>query len=136
MEEKEIRNTIQQTFITQWASATDVALDNQKYKPGDSTTEWVRLSIQFNDGGLAAIGGEEGNRLFRIFGLIFVQVFTLLGSATDNSDDLCKDAKNIFEQEMSGIWFRNVHVVSVPTRSNEKWYQQNVVGEFIVDDIH
>ena len=127
---------MQSAFITAWAAATSIALDNQNLKLSDSVTKWVRLSIQFNDGGQAAIGGESGNKLFRYYGFVFVQVFTRLNSATDDNDDLADDALKIFEgADISGIWFRNGRVNTIG-ESNEKWYQQNVVIEFTYDDIH
>ena len=136
MTKSEARNAMQKAFIAAWASATPIALDNQNLKLSSSVTKWVRLSIQFNDGEQAAIGGETGNKLFRYYGFVFVQVFTRLGTATDDNDELAEDALKVFEgKEIESIWFRNGRVNTIG-ESEEKWYQQNVVIEFTFDDIH
>ena len=136
MTPKAARNYMQQAFITAWASQTEIALDNQDFDPGDSASPWVRLSIQFNDGEQASIGGGEGNQLFRTYGFVFVQVFTRRGTATDANDTLADTALKIFQgKDINGIWFKNGRINSVP-QGKEKWYQQNVVIEFSFDDIH
>jgi len=136
MTPKEARNAMQAKFLADWGSTTPIALDNQPFDPPDDDSSWVRFTVIFNGGEQAALGGEDGNRLFRRFGLIVIQVFTRIGVATNTNDDLSYQALKIFEGvEVAGIWFRNGRVTSIPA-AREKWYQQNVVLEFEFDDIH
>jgi len=128
----EAKNEMMSTFVAEW-SATTIALPNQEFKPPEDGTGWVRFNVAFNDGDLASLGAE-GNRRFREFGLVTIQVFTVAGTATDENDTYCQAALNLFDgKNIEGIWFRNGRAVTVGPKNN--WYQQNVILEFQYDDI-
>lgn len=136
MSPKEARNAMVQAFID-GSSLPDslIALDNQKFDPPEDQTSWARIAIQHNDGEQAALGAPP-NQYFRRFGFVAIQHFVRIDDATNNLDDLCYESLQIFEgQHIQTIWFRNGRIVYVPVQE-EKWYQQNVLVEFIYDDIH
>lgn len=127
------RVAIQSAFFTAWGSTTPIAWDNDNFDPTQINVPWVRLSIIFNGGSLASIGGP-GTRLFRAFGLVFVQVFTLSQSTAALNDALAQTAKDVFKgvQLPGGLWFRDTGLETVGP--DGKWYQQNVSAEFQYDE--
>jgi len=128
-------NTILQAFLTAWGSTSLVALENQEDTPPADGSPWVRISVQHNDGEQASLGGDSGNRFFRASGFVFVQVFVLKGTGKKVLNQNSYTALKVFDSNIGGIWFRNGRVVSVPIPKEEKWAQQNVVVEFLYDDI-
>jgi len=131
------RDAIQDAFNTAWgvpgSELTLIAYDNVAFDPTKINVAWVRLSIRFTSGSIQTLGGV-GERTFRNFGIVFVQVFTLSGGNTVENDGFALTAKNVFKgvQLAGGLWFRNT---SIATVGNEgKWYQQNVSAEFIYDE--
>ena len=129
---KEVRNAIQKQFLIDWADQTEVALQNQDYKPDDDRNSWVRFSASPIDGTQITLGGAP-NRRFRKFGVVAIQVFTSLNDATDNNDILSDNAVNIFEgKTFDNIVFRDTRIVEVG--ASEDWYQQNVLSDFYYDE--
>lgn len=129
MTPKEARNAIFTRYLTEFSGQFDIALDNQKFTPpetGDGV-KWVRVSIKFNDGTQSSLG-QSGNRKFEKYGLLFIQVFTPDGHATNDNDELAEDSLNLFEGERLGeLWFNNGRIVTIGP--DGEWYQQNVVLE-------
>ena len=80
--------------------------------------------------------GEAGNRRFRIYGIIMVQVFTPFGDGLTLADVLSGVVKGAFRGVNTGsdaITFRNTRVVDVGPSG--AWRQTNVVAEFDYDEI-
>lgn len=130
------RDAIQDAFNTAWGvptPTTPIAYDNLHFDPTVLTTAWVRLNIQFTAGSIQTLGGV-GERQFRNFGLVFVQIFTLAGKNPVENDTLAKTAKDAFKgvQLAGGLWFRNTQITTVGIQG--RWYQQNVSAEFIYDE--
>lgn len=130
------RDAIQDAFNVVWGiptPLTPIAYDNLSFDPTKLNIPWVRLNVQFTSGSIQTLGGV-GERQFRNFGIVFVQVFTPPGSNTVVSDSFANTAKSTFKgvQLAGGLWFRNTQIVSVGNEG--KWYQQNVSAEFIYDE--
>ncbi len=130
------RDAIQDAFNVKWGTSaplTPVAYDNVNFDPTKINVAWVRLNIQFTSGSIQTLGGV-GQRTFRNFGIVFVQIFTLSGKNTVENDGLAFTAKSVFKgvQLTGGLWFRNAQIVTVGNEG--KWYQQNVSAEFIYDE--
>ncbi len=130
------RNAIQGAFNVKWGTSaplTPVAYDNVSFDPTKINTPWVRLNIQFASGSIQTLGAV-GERTFRNFGIVFVQVFTPAGTNTVVNDGFANTAKGVFKgvQLTGGLWFRNAQIVTVGNEG--KWYQQNVSAEFIYDE--
>jgi len=101
------------------------------------TESWARVTVVHNQGRQATLVGQTGNRRFRRFGLVTVQVFTPIDDGLTKNDILAKLAIDAFEGQTAGggdrVEFRNV-------RSNEvgpdgTWFQTNVFAEFEYDEI-
>lgn len=128
----EARDAILTKFRTEWANETQISWDNLDYNSNGS--EFVRVTIQYNLGSQISLGNLN-NRLFRKTGLVFVQVFTRLKESMARSDFLAQKALTIFTNNADSVWFRNQQINSVGREQNGKYYQQNVVAEFVFDDI-
>lgn len=128
----EVRNIILNAFIDGWAGQTEVAYDNMEFDPPDGDTAWVRLSVKPTFRTIASLG-QEGNRRFRGFGMVIVQVFVPTNSATYNSDVLADAVLDIFEgKKIDGVWFQDTRIEQVGP--DGKWFQQNVLADFIYDE--
>lgn len=80
--------------------------------------------------------GEIGNRRFRVFGLVMVQIFTPYGKGQVEADLISGVVKGIFRGVSTGsdaITFRNTRVVDVG--QSGAWLQTNVMSEFDYDEI-
>lgn len=135
MTPKEARNAIEIAYLTEFNGQFPIALDNQPFTPPETGegVKWVRVNVKFTDGGQSSLG-RLGNRKFEKYGLMFVQVFTPTGHATNDNDDLAEDSLNLFEGERLGdLWFNSGRIVTIG--SDDEWYQQHVVLEFTFDAI-
>lgn len=131
---KEARKAITSTFLNSWGSTTSVALENLPFQQPESSP-WVRFIMQHNFGENAALGTNGlGAGFFRRFGLIFVQVFTVRDTGTNQNDELCQKVLDIFEgKHINDIWFSKCRVKD--TGTDGKFYQQNAIIEFQYDQI-
>lgn len=80
--------------------------------------------------------GEVGNRRFRVYGLVMVQIFTKYGSGQENADLISGVVKGAFRGVNTGadaITFRNARVIDVG--HSGPYLQTNVVAEFDYDEI-
>ena len=125
---------IQAAFLAVWGTTTPIAWDNLDFNAEAQNTPWVRLNVQFVTGTIAALG-IVGDRCFRNQGLVFVQVFSPVGEGKSANTVLATVARGTFRgvQLPGGLWFRNAAIVDVGP--DGKWYQQNVMAEFIFDEV-
>ena len=128
MDIKDVRTTIQSAFDTAWADETPIAWGNVRYDSVSS--EFVRFTVKFDDGWQASLGGTP-NRLFRLSGFVFLQIFTDLNENPQRSDTLAQIAYDHFVTPLAGIRYNNPKIKDVGSDGN--YYQQNVVVEFQVD---
>lgn len=135
MTPKEVRNAIFTRYLTEFNGQFPIALDNQPFTPpetGDGV-KWVRVSVKFNNGAQSSLG-KSGNRKFTKYGLLFIQVFTPTGHATNDNDELAEESLSLFEGERLGsLWFNNGRILTVG--SDDEWYQQNAVLELTFETI-
>ena len=121
------RESVYAQFISDWASTTEVTLDNENYDP-PSDASWVRLIMRNNvtaQQTLAPVGFRKFNR----FGIVFVQVFTKSDTATSTSDTLTSKARDVFEgKRLGGVDFRDVTIREIGV--DGKWFQVNVEAPF------
>lgn len=121
---------IRKKFQSDWGSETPIAFDNLNFDPPADNGEFVRLVIDESLGSQQSVG-SDGNRLFRRFGIVFVQIFTPTNTARLRSDELSETAYNIFINEVNGVRFYNQSVSTVGVVGS--YYQQNIIAEFIYD---
>lgn len=130
MTPQEARNAIVTRYLTEFSGQFDIALDNQPFAPPETgeNVKWVRVSVKFT-GGQQHTLGRATNRKFHKSGILFIQVFTPLGHATNDNDELAEDSLNQFEGVSLGdIWFYNGRIETIGP--DGEWYQQNVTSEF------
>jgi hypothetical protein len=80
--------------------------------------------------------GSTGNRRFRVYGVVMVQIFTKYGSGQENADLISGVVKRAFRGVNTGsdaITFRNTRVVDVG--HSGPYLQTNVISEFDYDEI-
>jgi hypothetical protein len=80
--------------------------------------------------------GETGNRRFRVYGIVTVQVFTPYGDGQVTADLISGIVKGAFRGVNTGsdaITFRNTRVVDVGRDGT--YLQTNVLSEFDYDEI-
>ena len=137
----EARDAILTQFKTVWDTQTPpiakLLWQDVDDEVPSGTESWARVTVVHNQGRQATVGGETGNRRFRRFGVVTVQVFTPIDDGLTKNDELAKLANDAFEGQTAGggdrVEFRNV-------RSNEigpdgAWFQTNVIAEFEYDEV-
>ncbi len=80
--------------------------------------------------------GNTGNRRFRRFGVITVQIFTLSNQGLATADVFAKIALDAFEGQSTApteIHFRNAMINEVG--EDGPWFQTNVLVDFDYDEI-
>lgn len=141
MEYADARNTILAEFLDKWDEETSLCVvdygDSTFTTPTDGSA-WLRVTALFYDGSQASLAGE-GDRLFRRYGTVVIQVFTSPGNSSygymNKNDELAQLALNIFDgKSLSGIWFRDGGIKTIGV-DPYGWYQQNVQIDFIFDEV-
>jgi hypothetical protein len=134
----EARDDIIGLFTTAWNAQTPpipLLIYQDKESDLPDNAPFARLSIEhtiFNQQTLANVG----NRRFRRFGIITVQIFSLAGEGLANADVFAKVALDAFEGKATGadsIEFRNVRINEIGI--DGPWFQTNVLAEFEYDEI-
>lgn len=110
-------------------AADKIAWPNVNYKPDNS--DFCRITVQHFDGDQITLAGV-GNRDFRYFGLITVQVFTETQSGVNSALEYAEQIKDIFEgKHIENIWLRKSRVNDIGIDSdNPQYYQVNVLVDF------
>lgn len=130
----EAKEAIYARFTAQFTgvAADRIAFDNEDIKsPKDEP--WVRLVVRHLGRDQNTLG-RAGNRRFRASALVLIQVYTVAGTGTKQSDELAKEAADIFEGvSFSGLDFRSA--TARETGPDGKWYQQVVEAPFDYDEI-
>ena len=129
----EAREAIYNTFNTAWGATSSFTFDNEKYaKP--ATDPWVRVSVRHQFGTQETLG-KPGNRRFARFGAVFIQIFTLENTGTEDADTLAATARAIFEGvSLTGTTVRFRDVIIREEGLDGKWYQTVVEATFEYDE--
>lgn len=128
-------------FHQAWEVTAGYACDwpNMKAEKDHAETEtWARWALDYVAGRQTSMGGD-GGRKFGKTGLIYISVFTPLGSGLTNARQASQIAVSAYEGERTpgDVWFRNVRIESEGhgqgTGRNKSWWTTLVVAEFIYD---
>lgn len=101
----------------------------------DGVTSYLRANVIFTNERQASLG-ETGNRRFRVYGIVTVQVFTKYGDGQTLADAISGVVKSAFRGVNTGsdaITFRNTQIVDVGRDGS--YLQTNVTAEFDYDEI-
>lgn len=126
------RETIYQTFVTDWAATTAFTFANENFDPPVAAS-WVRVSVLHQTGNQETLGGV-GNRRFLREGIISIQVFSPLNGGLRNQDALIQTARQIFEgRSLTGpIWCTDCNVFEVGP--SDGYHQFNVETNFAYEE--
>lgn len=132
----ESRDLIISHFISEWGSETEYAMDNIEFTPPDNDS-WAELYVRPNFGSQVSLG-EVGNRRHRNWGIISVNIYVPLNTATYAGDVLVQKAMDLWrEANLSGVHIYNVspHIIGSTERQGKQYYQYSVTAEFEYDEI-
>ena len=134
------RDEIQAVFKTAWEADADsqnvTVLYADTAQDVPTSGHWARITVRHSDGRQATLSGEVGQRRFRKFGIVTVQVFTESGDGLVTSDTLTAVAESAFQGVTTNpgrVLFRNVRTVEVGQEGN--WHQSNVLASFEYDEV-
>jgi len=128
----EIREDIQNEFITQWGTTTPFAFQNEHFEEPENAS-WVRLSVIHAGGGQHTLG-QPNTRVFRRTAGVLIEIFTPKDAGTKSGDDLGHQARGIFEAKKIGEANFNDGEIREegPIRS---WFKHVVTVEFDYDEL-
>lgn len=132
------RDQIISLFTNGWNAQTPpvpLLLYDDKSEDLPKNGPYARITIAHNTGGQVTMA-TTGNRRFRRFGLVTIQIFSSANDGLSSADVFVKIANDIFEGASTGsdaIEFRNVRVNEIG--EDGPWYQINVIAEFNYDRI-
>lgn len=133
------RDEIVDHFVTAWSAQTPpvpVLLYGDKHTDLPDNDAWARLTVNHNLADAVTVGGETGNRRFRRFGLVQVQIFTPSNMGLAIADTFAKVALDAFEGQKTQedrVHFRNVRMIEVG--QDGAWFQTNVIADFDYDEV-
>ena len=143
----EAYDAILTTFKDAWdadSTASSVPVQYQDVPKDDfpakaaTASAWARVTVLHNPatGGQATLSGEVGNRRFRRFGTITVNIFTPVGDGKKLAHELQTVAMRAFEGVRTtgtGVIFRNVRHTEIGPEG--EYDQNNVLAEFEYDEV-
>jgi hypothetical protein len=140
----EATDAILTQFKTTWDADSEsmgiaVAWPDTKFAvPTSDGSSWARVTLIHNPGagGQATLSGDTGQRRYRRFGVITVQVFTPFGGGQTDSQALARVAMSAFEGvdlAPSGVIFRNARFTEVG--QDGAWLQTNITSDFEYDEV-
>lgn len=139
----EARDAINALFNAAWIAQAspppllydDVEPPDDGPKVPDGRTPFARIIVRHNIASQATLG-EEGNRRFRRFGIVTVQIFSISGKGLTTNDQFVTIAVDAFEGKSTGadeVEFKNVTPKEIGRDGN--YFQTNVIAEFEYDVI-
>lgn len=135
------RDAIASHFTDAWnaqAAPVPELRYQDKYYTGlpAGTATWARLTIIHNLGQQVTLGAV-GNRRFRRFGIVTVQIFTPAGDGLTRADAMVKIAMDALEGATTDggdtVDFRRARFNEVG--EDGPWHQTNVTAEFEYDAV-
>jgi hypothetical protein len=124
----EAKEAIYERFLTGFNGVPRerIAFDNEE--PKTKGTSWVRLVVRGLGRGQDTLG-KKPNRSFQSKASVFVQVYVVANTGVQVSDDLAKEAADLYEGEsFSGLDFNEASINEIGP--DGKWYQTQVEAEF------
>lgn len=123
--QSQAKEAIYQALKDTWSS-TPFYFDNEVTE--DEVGNWVRLSVRHSISQQHTLG-PVGSRKFQRSGSVIIQLFTLLGTATDEVDTLASALRSIYEgKTINGVSFSSVGVRELGPSG--AWYQTNIEAPF------
>lgn len=128
------REAIYARFVANFTgvASTRWSFENEEFTEPDDGS-WIRLTVRNLKRSQNTLG-KTGNRRFRTKAMVFVQVFTEINSGVQTSDNLLKEAGDLFEGvSFSGLDFREADYHNTDASGN--WKTSVVEAYFDYDEI-
>jgi len=108
--------------------------DTGESPPDSSEFPWFRITIRHSENSKQETLSRENIKYSRR-GILFVQIFTIIGTGLSLSDKYSQIVLNLIsgKQTASGIWFRNPRINEVGR--DKSWFQINVISDFYYEEI-
>lgn len=145
---EQARDQIHTRFRTAWLADTntqnyfvkyeDVAQGDRPEKAATKPAPWARFTLRHNPGagGQATLSGDTGQRRYRRFGTITINLFAPKGDGLKILDqEMIPVAMQAFEGQTTagGVIFRNVRPAEVGPDGD--YFQANVLVDFEYDEV-
>jgi hypothetical protein len=111
---------------------------NHKESEHEAGDTWARWHLDYLSGNQLSMGGG-GRRKFNKYGMIYIDIYTPLGTGLATARNASQIAIFAYEGKRtpSDVWFRNVRIESEGhghgTGRNKSWWTTLVVAEFTYD---
>lgn len=134
----EARDKVMLHFTTAWNAQTPpipLLIYDDRHRDLPDNAPYARITMRHNVMDQRTLG-NIGNRRFRRFGIITVQIFTLSNQGLATADVFAKVALDAFEGSNTApdeIHFRNARINEVG--EDGPWFQTNVLVDFDYDEI-
>lgn len=134
----EARDLITAHFVALWNAQSGTApllVYDDRHKDLPANAPYARITVRHNVMDQRTLG-NTGNRRFRRFGVVVVQIFTVANDGLTKADVFAKVALDAFEGNSTApdeVHFRNVRVNEEGENGN--WFQTNVLADFDYDEI-
>jgi hypothetical protein len=122
----EAKQAVLSRWITEWDDRTPYTFDNRDFDAPNE--DWCRVTVRNQESNQETLGRVTNRRYLRR-GVLFVQIFTLVGTGTLLSDGHVQRVREIFE----GVSFDGLRFFDAVHREigqDGKFYQANVVCAF------
>lgn len=130
---KEVRNIILKKYLAEFNGQFPILVSGTRNNKPATPTEWVRISVIFNDGRQSTMG-LTGNRKFLKMGFVVIQVFTPANKGTDLNDEMANNSLNLLDGiTIERLWLSNGKINTVG--DDGEYFQQNVSIELEFEDI-
>ena len=129
-----INNAVKLRWTATWTH-TLTAYDNEPYTPA-ANTPWVRLAVRDGNSKQISLGVPS---LDRHAGIVFVQVFSPLGTGDSRARWLADKACGVFRKRdldttTGSMTFGVPYTVAAET-PGDNWFQINVLCPFTADEL-
>jgi hypothetical protein len=132
------RNLVMSHFKTLWDAQTPpvpLLIYDDRHQDLPANAPFARIAMRHGPMDQRTFG-NTGNRRFRRFGIITVQIFALANQGLATADLYAKVALDAFEGQNTApdeIHFRNTRVNEIG--QDGPWFQINVISEFDYDEL-
>lgn len=137
----EARDDVYGAIATAWGVLGPIDYEDRPHDeattpiPPKTVVPWVRVQMHHTAGGQATLSNSIGNRRFRRYGVITVQVFSPLGSSLRDPENHSKIVNDALEGVATphDVLIRNVRMEE--KGSDGHWFQTNVIADFEYDEV-
>lgn len=137
----EARDDVYGIITTAWGALGPIDYEDRPHDeattaiPPKTIIPWIRITMHHTNGAQVTLSNSVGNRRFRRYGVIMVQVFSPLGSSLRDPENHSKIVNDALEGVATphDVLIRNVRMDE--KGSDGHWFQTNVIADFEYDEV-